>query len=440
MWLMPDLQHVQFSIARKSQPPLLETIDLMRVRKVKGTEREIVMEVDSHKKPLDFVFPSRERAETWLDGLLCLVPSTTIVKLRNRRLEVRYDYDPLQDSWDGKSLENRKRISEFVLLGSIGRGSFGKVKLALSEKDMHFYAVKVLSKSMMVKRNRNASVERNKSGGQLTVGEMNEIVVLKDLDHKNVMKMKGVFDGTEKDMVYIVVEYLPNGPIMNSSKLSGVIPIREERARAAFVDVVKGLAYLHHKKIVHRDIKPDNLLQSGDGTVKISDFGAAVKYTGDEKMDDKDLDLQRHGTTVGTPAFTAPELCLSDKSPTCPSRCYAADMWSLGASLYYMLYGRVPFMAKTVWQMYDAICSQPVEFPEGNSTSQAAQEVIRRLLDRSPKRRATVAWIVRCEWLRNCPEIADKVSELRALVHRLQETDVDADADGDPLADGSAVH
>lgn len=415
IWLTYDMKSVRYKMNKKGSAPVVHTLPFSEVRKLKGGEREISFEMVREKKAVEFIFLSRERADIWLSGICCLVPSYTSVKSRNRHLE-RKNYDPFLDSWNGKQLALRKRLNGYVLLGSIGRGSFGKVKLSLYSKDGLFYAVKVLSKAMMRKRIRSVPVDRSlrdSASAQLTVADVNEIVVMKDLHHENIMRMKGVFDDVEEDRLYIVLEFLAKGPIMSSAKLTGATPISEDRARSAFIDVLTGLEYLHHSNIAHRDIKPDNLLESGDGTVKISDFGAAVLYKGEDRFV---VDESQSSTSVGTPAFTAPELCMSENSPPCPSRCYAADIWSLGATLFYMVYGRAPFIARSVFEMYDAICSQNLEFPKPSDISKNLEDLIRQLLEKSPAKRATISSIVCSPWLTESVEIAGKLHQLRAAI------------------------
>lgn len=427
IWLSPDMRHVKYTLSKKkSSVPELNIITLACIRRLEGNGKNIIIESETGKKPEHFIFLTSERADIWLSGLSCLIPSNAVAKSSNsyHHLESRQLYDPLLDSWYGKPVRFRKLIAEeYILLGTIGRGSFGKVKLALSQKEMRFYAVKMLSKDMVRKRLREQLLEASSTTiadvDNLNVLDTAEISVLRTLDHPNVMKFKYVYDDVEKDMLFIVVEYLPNGPIMSSAKLVDTKAISEDRARAAFVDVLCGLEYLHRNNIAHRDIKPDNLLQAGDGTVKISDFGAAIKYhDGDEDEDKTSVVIEKQERTIGTPAFTAPELCLSEKSPPSPPRNFAADIWSLGASLFYMLYGQAPFTAGSVFEIYEAICTKPLSFPEPveDSTvtvSSQAQDVIKMMLIKPPEARAKISDIISTEWLSNCPSVHEKIEEIR---------------------------
>ncbi|KAI1634195.1 hypothetical protein F4809DRAFT_665933 [Biscogniauxia mediterranea] len=144
-------------------------------------------------------------------------------------------------------------------------------------------------------------------------------------------------------------------------------------ARATFRDTVLGLEYLHYEGVVHRDIKPANLLWTRDHRVKISDFG--VSYFGrpirDGELDelvseseardfDDDLELAK---TVGTPAFFAPELCYTDIEEKQPKISEQIDVWSLGVTLYCLIFARIPFMAEDEFQMFKKIATEEVYIP-----------------------------------------------------------------------------
>lgn len=146
-----------------------------------------------------------------------------------------------------------------------------------------------------------------------------------------------------------------------------------DQARAAFRDTLLGLEYLHYQGVVHRDIKPANLLWSKDHRVKISDFG--VSYFGrpirDGELDDpvseseardfdNDLELAK---TVGTPAFFAPELCYTDIEKEQPKVSEQIDVWSLGVTLYCLIFARIPFLAEDEFQMFRKIANDDVYIP-----------------------------------------------------------------------------
>ncbi|KAI9054085.1 hypothetical protein LZ554_001256 [Drepanopeziza brunnea f. sp. 'monogermtubi'] len=147
-----------------------------------------------------------------------------------------------------------------------------------------------------------------------------------------------------------------------------------DQARSAFRDTVLGLEYLHYEGVVHRDIKPANLLWTKDHRVKISDFG--VSYFGrpiregeteeniseaDATDFDDDLELAK---TVGTPAFFAPELCYTDLDIEQPRVTEQIDVWSLGITLYCLIYARIPFLGDDEYQLFKNIAKRDVYIPK----------------------------------------------------------------------------
>lgn len=148
-------------------------------------------------------------------------------------------------------------------------------------------------------------------------------------------------------------------------------------ARSAFRDSVLGLEYLHYQGIIHRDIKPANLLVTSNHRVKISDFG--VSYLGrpmrdeeEEQVGETDAteldDARELSKTVGTPAFYAPELCYTGEDfvetiGSVPKITGAIDVWSLGVTLYGMIFGRLPFVSDDEYSMFQTIVKKEVFIP-----------------------------------------------------------------------------
>ena len=211
------------------------------------------------------------------------------------------------------------------------------------------------------------------------------------------------------------------------------------QARDAFRDTVLGLEYLHYQGIIHRDIKPANLLWTAEQRVKISDFG--VSYLGKPIRDDDDpaevpdddseildeaIELAK---TRGTPAFYAPELCDPDlfderKTPVRPQITGQIDVWSLGVTLYCMIFGRLPFIDESEMAMYERIAHEEVFIPhvrlkavedsarapmgshkrlddlvEYEDVGDELVDLIRRLLDKDPTRRITLKEVKHHPWV-----------------------------------------
>lgn len=390
IWLGDDLLSLNWKSKKRGVD--MGRLNLTKVKKLRSLDRELTVESQDGRK-LALTLSSKEEATTWLTGLSCLVPKKAKVTETNKVLRERVNYDPLRDSWRGKAVSTRKRVNEYIMLGGIGKGSFGKVKLALSTIDKRFYACKIIT-------------NHKKSNGSSSLSNPNEQAMLRKLRHPNIVLHRDVLYDSSEDRYCIVVEYMARGVVMDSSKLEGVKPLSEEGVREIMRDVVCGLEYLHHQRIAHRDIKPDNLLRCGDGTVKISDFGEARMY-------EISSTEQNRNAAPGTPAFIAPELCMSDKSPKAPAESYAADVWSLGASLFYMVYGRAPFLAKSVFEIYDSICTQKLRFPEHPKVSRKLKDLIKKMLTKEPKSRATLQEVAKHPWFTDRIEQPAPLTKIR---------------------------
>ncbi|KAF2210036.1 hypothetical protein CERZMDRAFT_60839, partial [Cercospora zeae-maydis SCOH1-5] len=221
-------------------------------------------------------------------------------------------------------------------MDELGRGTHGKVKLG---RDLHsngtYVAIKIVERFS----------KRRKLGRLGTTEDKvkKEVAILKKARHPNVVALLEVIDDPTRKKVYIVLEWVEKGEINWRKKAPKEIAMLEyvpimtiDQVRGAFRDTVLGLLYLHYQGIIHRDIKPPNLLASHDNRVKISDFG--VSYLGRPVHNGEGED------TVGTPAFYAPELCSTDPSDEPLPVTKAIDIWALGITLFCMLFARTPFV------------------------------------------------------------------------------------------------
>jgi CRP-like cAMP-binding protein len=151
-------------------------------------------------------------------------------------------------------------INKYLIMEELGRGSYGGVYLCRNEETGQLYAMKMLTRSA-------------RHGKQLTETIRQEIAVMKKLRHPNIVTLHEVIDDPAANQVFLVQEYMEGGTVMNDAFGD---PIPPSKARAYFRDMLQGVMYLHSVGVVHRDIKPQNMLLTADGVVKLADFGTAV--------------------------------------------------------------------------------------------------------------------------------------------------------------------
>jgi serine/threonine protein kinase len=186
-----------------------------------------------------------------------------------------------------------------------------------------------------------------------------------------------------------VLEYLEKGELKWRDDNNRPI-LKVDQIRPIMRDVVLGLEYLHFQGIIHRDIKPGNLLMSNTGTVKISDFGVSHLAKMDEAgqpLPENDLDLAK---TAGSPAFFAPELCQVDSDKPRPAITKAIDVWALGITFFCLLFGREPFPeVHGEMELYKKICNVPIEVPEDCAINldNDTTDLLQKLLTKDPKDR-----------------------------------------------------
>lgn len=233
--------------------------------------------------------------------------------------------------------------------------------------------------------------------------------------------------------------YAPSEPewSADADDMSYVPCLTIAEARSAFRDSVLGLEYLHYQGIIHRDIKPANLLVTSNRRVKISDFG--VSYLGRPMRDEEEEqvaetdaaeldDARELSKTVGTPAFYAPELCYTGDDfvqtiGSIPKITSAIDVWSLGVTLYGMIFGRLPFVSDDEYSMFQTIVKKEVFIPRKrlmpvrDDTTNGSQrdcrdsgelvyepiddelyDLLRRLLTKDPIKRITLKEIKHHPW------------------------------------------
>ncbi len=226
-----------------------------------------------------------------------------------------------------------KTLGGYRILERIGRGGMGTVYKAEQLSLSRVVALKVLSSKLVsdplfVER----FVREAKAAGQL--------------NHPNLVQ---VFDvGRDRNIYYFSMELMENGSVGDVVSKEGKVPWK--RALEMMSDAARGLIFAEQKGIVHRDIKPDNLMLTSQGTVKIGDLGLAKRA---------EETSEEGGAIFGTPHFIAPEQAQGKDVD------HRADLYSLGATFYLVLGGRTPFSGENVKEIVlKQVQEEPVPLPK----------------------------------------------------------------------------
>ncbi|GAB4817522.1 hypothetical protein N2152v2_004568 [Parachlorella kessleri] len=282
-------------------------------------------------------------------------------------------------------LEGTTFLNQYVVVDTLGRGTYGNVKLCLNVTDDTLYAVKAVNKKLLRRQ-----AQSGRTLGRNPVDDLKrEVEVMRALDHPNLIKLREVIEDKEGGKVLMVLEYASGGALVKQDQLTREHHMPEPMAQYYFKHIVAGLAHLHANRVVHGDLKPENVLLSGDGTLKIADFGQSQFF---EKKD-------TFNRTLGTPAFlrecgSAPEVCAGGAYHG-----RDADMWALGVSLFLFVYGELPFKADSIADLYDAIAEAKVEYPDYVQPSQDCMDLMQALLQPDPAQRVTSAEILHHPWI-----------------------------------------
>ncbi|HET7425021.1 MAG TPA: serine/threonine-protein kinase [Gemmatimonadales bacterium] len=209
---------------------------------------------------------------------------------------------------------------EFVIGRELGGGGMSRVFLARDTTLARDVVVKVLSPDLAAA----VSVERFRR----------EIMMVASLNHPNIVPVLRA--GEVGALPYFLMPYIP-GESLRARLARGPLSVRQ--TTSIMKDVARALAYAHERGIVHRDIKPDNILLSGDAAT-VTDFGVAKAIVASRKPGaaERAPSMTGEGITIGTPLYMAPEQAVAD-----PTVNHSADLYALGAVAYEMLVGTPPF-------------------------------------------------------------------------------------------------
>ncbi|XP_072177574.1 calcium/calmodulin-dependent protein kinase type 1D-like [Diadema setosum] len=256
----------------------------------------------------------------------------------------------------------------YDLKHTIGTGAFSEVVVAEEKKSGEYRAIKC--------------IEKKKIKGKEDTLE-NEIAILKQIDHPNIVALLDIFE--DKMHVYLVIELVSGGELFDRIVTKG--NYTEKDASGIVRQILEATTYIHSKGIVHRDLKPENLLfysPDEDSKIMISDFGLS-KIEGQEGM----------STACGTPGYVAPEVLKQLNYGK------EIDIWSIGVITYILLCGYPPFYDENDSKLFQQIMRGDYEFdsPYWDDISDSAKDFIRHLMDVDPNSRYTCEESIAHPWI-----------------------------------------
>ena len=272
--------------------------------------------------------------------------------------------------------------SKFYLIKLLGKGATGSVYLSYSfkekSKEKTFYAIKIIQ-------------QKDPNGNYINSCEVD---FLEKMNHKNILKIYGhglgILEtslGQKQQAYYIIMDYLNHGSLL--SQINGNIGFGEEIGRLIFAQLLDGLEAIHNSDIVHRDIKLDNIMLSGnDYTLKYVDFGFATQKSNGYLT-----------TFLGTPNYAAPELHFKK-----PYLGEYEDIFSLGVALFIIVTGHLPFILPTPNDpLYKYIfCVDYVSYwrKRNIKVSHSFMELFDNLIAFDPSQRPSISEIKNSKWMK----------------------------------------
>lgn len=282
----------------------------------------------------------------------------------------------LSSGEEARHEDNVTHLPKYELMGELGAGRKGEIKLMRNARTQELVAVKYILRQ---------------TGVGLSVNTERELVNHRKLLHPNIIRFKEVY--FDETYLAIVMEYASQGHLSAMLKRQG--KLSETDARRFFQQLIDGVEYCHREGVVHRDLRMEHLLLDG------SIYSPVLKITGFGYSKSEILDSQPK-SSVGTPAYVPPEVLMAKDSKSYDGQ--AMDVWACGVILFLMLTGSFPFQNGSnggllTRKMIRDVNTGRLHYPQGIQVHAAARDLLKKILTPNPKERATLAQIQQHKWV-----------------------------------------
>lgn len=263
-------------------------------------------------------------------------------------------------------LEKREPIQNYQVFENLGSGATSDVYRVKNKKNGRFFVLKKMS------------LENMTDEEQLRAKQ--EITVMDDVDHPNVVKFRESFSDNEDKSVHIIMEYCEFGTLeqlIERQRYEGR-PFPTDVLLEWMAELLCGLAHIHSKRILHRDLKSSNIFVTSKNHLKLGDFGVCTILSNPNAKAE---------SMIGTPLYFAPEVCENEAYDE------RSDVWSLGVVFYEMCTLRRPFEASNLFSLIQDILTTEVK-PFGNSVPGMVEGLVQQMLSKDPRERPTAQELI----------------------------------------------
>ncbi|KAG9012283.1 hypothetical protein FRB94_006313 [Tulasnella sp. JGI-2019a] len=288
------------------------------------------------------------------------------------KAQTRFEKETAANGGKVDTFGDPPNLGPWVLGDTIGKGSSGRVRLARHCHSGKLAAVKIIPKNIMFSSRMsisNAGAKHEK----LMLSIRREIVIMKLIDHPNIMALYDVFEADNE--LFLLLEYIEGGELFDFLVSKG--RLQPPEALRYFREIIQGVEYCHRFNICHRDLKPENLLLDKNKNIKIADFGMAAMEIANGMLE----------TSCGSPHYASPEIVAGKAYHGA-----ASDIWSCGVVLFALLVGRLPFDDPNMRVLLQKVRAGKFDMPAFIPAD--AKDLIRKMLVVDPEKRLQMVDIV----------------------------------------------